>query len=111
MIAVPPSAPSLGAYAVLNRSISPDADALGLSPPDGCVDADAGGAALVGAAVVDGLPPHAAATSTAALAPISNRRRVPPERFVIVCSSCVGHARAGPWMAEAVDRGSAVDPA
>src|SRR5215218_7153620 len=68
--------------------------ALALVPADASADA-AGGASLPGAVVVEGLPPQAAATSTAALAPMSNRRRMPPERFVMVCSS-VWRARSAP---------------
>src|SRR4051794_19526910 len=104
MIAVPPSVPSAGAYDVLNRSTAP-VEALGAVLSAGALDAAAGGCAGAELALGDTLPPHAAAMSTAVLAPISNRRRVPPDRLVIVCSfvaGAAGRADAHPWLAEAV---------
>src|SRR5829696_9318416 len=79
--------------------------AFALVPADASADA-AGGASLPGAVVVEGLPPQAAATSTAALAPLSNRRRMPPERFVMVLLLRVAGTLPRRWMAEAVDRAS-----
>src|SRR3954453_3952414 len=97
MITVPPDVPSVGAYAVLNRSTGPasaddDGDADAPDDSDG-LSAAVDGAAADGAGVVL-VPPHAATKMAApANRPTSFRIKAPP--------SCVGSwgncSLAGPW--------------
>src|SRR3954462_5365370 len=79
--------------------------ALGAVEPLGALD-EVDGAWLAGAVVGVTLPPQAAATSTAALTPMSSWRRLPLDRLVMVWSSDGGRAGAAHGLAEAVDRGS-----